>query len=409
MNNDTIKSLKIGIYTLGDNIMKVKKLKISGIGGISELELNFSNNFNVICGANGIGKSTILDVIADSFGDSSCILKRNALYKEGLYEITFIDSHNNMIHNANKIETFTPENKYISKRVYDDSLKYINFGLNRNIQYNALNAIPRDEQRNNGNCTSQSNRGVCIDGLKGWFVNRDAYIDKTKGLTAEQKHNYYIAQKTFGLLDSNVQFDYVDPGTLDIMLETKDGIIYFEYLSAGYKTCVYIVLGIIREIEYRFKNPSITASDFDGVITIDEIDLHLHPVWQAKLINALKQLFPKAQFIVSTHSPSILQSLEANEIIALDQDENGKTYCKDLNLGEYGLQGWSLEEILKDVMGMPTTTSELYQKTIDDFDKAMEEENISEIKRNYQLLDKMLHPTSTLRTLLQIQMAGLEE
>ena len=61
------------------------------------------------------------------------------------------------------------------------------------------------------------------------------------------------------------------------------------------------------------------------------------------------------------------------------------------------------------IMGMPSTTSDVYASTIKAFDKAMMDENIPEIKKNYAILDKMLHPNSTLRRLLQIQMAGMEE
>lgn len=144
------------------------------------------------------------------------------------------------------------------------------------------------------------------------------------------------------------------------------------------------------------------------MILIDEIELHLHPVWQAKLVLSLKKIFPNAQMILTTHSPSILQVLEKNEIIPLYEDDNGEVSVKELHLGEYGLQGWSLEEILKDVMGMPSTTSELYKSTLKLFDLAMDNEDLLEIEKNFEILDKMLHPNSTLRKLLQIQKAGME-
>ncbi|WP_302419227.1 AAA family ATPase, partial [Blautia marasmi] len=222
------------------------------------------------------------------------------------------------------------------------------------------------------------------------------------------RNNFELSKKIFGLLDDDIKFNTVNPRTGDIILSSSKGDVYFEYMSSGYKTCFYILLGLIKEIEYRFGD-SIFASDFSGIILIDEIDLHLHPLWQAKLINVLKNIFGNAQIIATTHSPSILQSLNKDEIIALGYDECGKAIVKELNLGEYGLQGWTLEEILQDVMEMPYTTSELYKRTISKFDKAMDDGNISEIKHNYEILDKMLHPRSTLRKLLQIQMAGLEE
>ena len=213
----------------------------------------------------------------------------------------------------------------------------------------------------------------------------------------------------FSVLDETVQFKTVLSKSFDIILSTQKGDIYFEYLSAGYKSCIYIIMGIMKEIEYRFTNKPIKIGDFNGCILIDEIEEHLHPSWQAELVKALKTIFPKCQFIVTTHSPSILQSVEKNEIIPLYLNEENETCVKELKLGDYGLQGWSLEEILKDVMDMPSTTSDLYKETIRAFDKAMDDEDVPEIKRNYEILNKMLHPNSTLRKLLQIQMAGMEE
>lgn len=50
--------------------MKIKQIIVSGVGGIKELKLEFDEHFNVICGANGIGKTTILNIIADAFANA---------------------------------------------------------------------------------------------------------------------------------------------------------------------------------------------------------------------------------------------------------------------------------------------------------------------------------------------------
>ena len=68
--------------------MKIESLVVNGIGGIHHLELSFGDGLNVICGANGIGKTTILDIISDAFSSNiSSKLKRNALYEVGKYNI----------------------------------------------------------------------------------------------------------------------------------------------------------------------------------------------------------------------------------------------------------------------------------------------------------------------------------
>lgn len=93
--------------------------------------------------------------------------------------------------------------------------------------------------------------------------------------------------------------------------------------------------------------------------------------------------------------------------MAYDEDRN--TCLKELNLGKYGLQGWTLEEILKNIMEMPATTSKLYQDTLRKFDQAMDMENREEILEQYELLKEMLHPDNPLRKLLAIQVAEWED
>ena len=58
--------------------MYIKSLSISGIGGIRELNLHFQQGFNVLCGPNGIGKTTILNIITDAFSGANSLLKRHS-------------------------------------------------------------------------------------------------------------------------------------------------------------------------------------------------------------------------------------------------------------------------------------------------------------------------------------------
>ena len=62
-------------------------------------------------------------------------------------------------------------------------------------------------------------------------------------------------------------------------------------------------------------NPqSVNPLEEEAVILIDELDLHLHPKWQKTIVEDLRRTFPKCQFIISTHSPFIIQALAASEI-----------------------------------------------------------------------------------------------
>lgn len=389
--------------------MKIRSLKISGIGGIRELDVAFNPSFNVICGPNGIGKTTILKTIANAFATDNSVLKKNASYEKGKYTIRYIDIKGKNIENECEITVFNPLLRNNFTHVSENTNYVMFFKENRSLEYKKLQNIPRDPDNNIHQLGYELENGIHIDNIKGWFGNRCVFENLSGSLSEIKLSNLEMAKRSFSILDPSVKFSTIDASTLDIMLSSPNGNIYFEYLSAGYKSCIFLILGLIKEIEFRFGEKSVKAEDFAGVILIDEIDLHLHPAWQAKLVETLKMLFPKAQFIVTTHSPSVLQTLKKDEIIPITGDFEGNVSVKELNLTEFGLQGWTIEEILRDVMEMPETTSTLYEDTKKKFEKAMQIENIEEVKKQYLILEKMLHPDSIIKKLIKIQMAGLEE
>ena len=73
-----------------------------------------------------------------------------------------------------------------------------------------------------------------------------------------------------------------------------------------------------------------------GVVMIDELDLHLHPNWQRHVVGDLKKAFPNVQFVATTHSPFIVQSLAKSECINLDLDDN--TEGLEANPSDYGIE-----------------------------------------------------------------------
>jgi predicted ATP-binding protein involved in virulence len=106
----------------------------------------------------------------------------------------------------------------------------------------------------------------------------------------------------------------------DMMGQLKDGSwVSFSMMSAGYQS----IIRLTADIAYRAikLNPHLGTNAIiktQGVVLIDEIDMHLHPKWQKRVISDLKNTFPNIQFIATTHSPFIIQSLRAKELIILD-------------------------------------------------------------------------------------------
>lgn len=106
----------------------------------------------------------------------------------------------------------------------------------------------------------------------------------------------------------------------------------FTNLSAGQQTMVAlsaeIAIKAVTQNAYLVSEDRLTSNDdflpevlqqTPGLVLIDEIDVHLHPKWQRRVVVDLKETFPQIQFVCTSHSPFIIQSLEAGELRTLDQ------------------------------------------------------------------------------------------
>lgn len=386
-------------------MLRVNNLKINGIGGIDDLSLKFNNSFNIICGPNGVGKTTILECIAHSFSlNHSNFIRRKADHEKGKWSINLISEDNSTGFEFER-RNFHPDERSTSSRgATMFASKVIVYKTMRNFQYIGLQQISKDTPKNR--LEDIVEQGVDFHDSKNWFINRYMFSAHPDALSEIQLRNLETAKKLFGALDQNISYYKVKIETFDILLKSKDGTeIYFEYLSSGFKSVVYILLSLIKEIEYRFQNPAILVEDYDGIIIIDELDLHLHPQWQAKLINLLKEILPNAQVITSTHSPHMLQAADPNEIIPLGYSEEGSVILRDIPTGPYGYQGWTIEEILTDIMGLETTYSHAYTEAIKKFEYAIENDDVEAAKETFKILDQMLHPHNHLRKLLKLQLS----
>lgn len=91
-------------------------------------------------------------------------------------------------------------------------------------------------------------------------------------------------------------------------------------LAHGYQSTIAWIADLVGHILLESDESGVAPRDFEGLVLIDEIDLYLHPKWQAQLIPALRKTFPKLQFVATTHSPVVLGSLLPEEVVRLEAD-----------------------------------------------------------------------------------------
>lgn len=387
--------------------MKIKSIDINGIGGIGKIHIDFNNHMNFICGPNGIGKTTLLECVAHSFSiQQTNILKRNVSSDNGSFNAS-VDIDGTTFEANVAINDFAPDKNSNIQGLYQHASKLLSLKVSRTFKYQPLNAVGKDIDKNQHTSYDEAKLGININEVKNWFVNRFLYSAHKDALTVAQLNNLELAKSSFSLLNSEFSFSKVLASSNEIMINTPNGEIYYEYLSSGFKSCLSIIFGIIKDIEFRFKEPCVNASEFDGIILIDELELHLHPEWQSKIAKILVKVFPSAQFITSTHSPHILQSANPDEIIALASDD-GQVYQRKLDGRKYGYQGWTVEEILTDVMGMSDTRTDEYYQQLGNFENAINQVDFPAAEAAYVELDSLLHPSNHMRKLLKLELASIK-
>ena len=92
-----------------------------------------------------------------------------------------------------------------------------------------------------------------------------------------------------------------------------------------------------------------------AILFIDEIENHLHPTWQRRVIPALLEYFPGLQIFATTHSPFVVAGLKAGQVHMLKRDENGLVTA---STNTEDIVGWTSDEILRNLMGVADPTDE---------------------------------------------------
>lgn len=118
-------------------------------------------------------------------------------------------------------------------------------------------------------------------------------------------------------------------------------------LSGGYRVMLLLAADLARRMAQG--NPHLDDPlQSEAIVLIDEVELHLHPSWQQTILPDLMHTFPNAQFLVSTHSPQVLTTVEADRVLELER-ENGAISAFVVPGSTYGARA---SDALRIVMGV---------------------------------------------------------
>lgn len=248
--------------------------------------------------------------------------------------------------------------------------------------------------------------GNLSERLREQFENNNLSLPQNVTIRVEEEHSrwvvndedgniVYVIKKKDGSLNTygigNVETITYNVRADEVYARFIDGREFpFRMFSGGVRN----MFGMVADIAYRaaILNPQFdeeAPSQTPGIVLIDEIDLHLHPSWQRRVVDDLRRTFPRIQFIATTHSPFIIQSLRSGELVDLQKNVTGEYVNR------------SIEDIIEGVMGIKVPQrSERFQQmyeVAEEYYKVLQEAEGASSEEKHKLeqrLDELTAPFS---------------
>jgi predicted ATP-binding protein involved in virulence len=372
--------------------MNIKTLRVQNFKNFEDKTFEFSQGFNLIIGDNGTGKTALLDALAIGLGGYLNPIDQNPTRT--------IQSHE--VHQKSHLsgESYTFESQYPTQIEISATFSEQVLIWRRNAALNSI-GLKKTTTRNITNFAKEIQKSVS----QGKEINLPIVVHYSTGrlwvekIVTQSKASQLLirvdplAYENFVSKNSRLN-GYHDAlnNTIDrkklfvwflrmelIWLQEGKPMKIYETVKQAVKACligcdkIYFdvkrgelmaridgkpmpfnllsdgqrsMLAMVADIAYRMAqlNPHLLENvtlETPGVVLIDELDLHLHPKWQRKVIENLQKAFPKVQFIATTHSPFIIQSVRIGELIDLNENPGAAEY-----------QDKSIEDIAEQVQGV---------------------------------------------------------
>ena len=334
--------------------MKIKNLHIKEYNGLENLDINFESkgkvlDLIVLAGINGSGKTRVLESVLDFF------YKIEMFYKsQNKIELFYEEIENESIKTAGNIDVFYNELKNGAKGAFL-SPKYLEIKkiLKKfpKIIYVPTEINFQKVQKAQTNFKKEYSFINIVDSyeikdIPSYIATRISKIaNEEEDLTMGQVRKKVFAEINgiFEILELDVKLSEIskDENSMPIFTDSSGKKFGINELSSGEKQL------FLRTLAIKMLEPE------NSIIMIDEPELSLHPKWQQKIVDVYRKIGRNNQIILATHSPHILGSVEKENIILLEKNENGIVEVKTGD--EFGNSyGQTTGRILEDIMGLET-------------------------------------------------------
>lgn len=362
-------------------ILKLGLENVRCFGEKAELDLSDGNGnwrqWTVIVGDNGLGKTTLLQVLAGLETEETKYTDNIKRYHIKLSSYIFEDKFTMPAHiNAkdpllgitllyNSDEVYTHIKRTSEFRIERGSLLFnlevIGYGANRFMSSTSLT-----DSKSENSATLFDDDAKLINAEE-WLLQLDYASSRDSELKAfaKQRKNL-VTEILIELLPDVTNIRFTEPTkeslTPKIEFLTSFGWVRIHELSLGYKTMVAWMVDLAARMFDRYPESENPLAE-PAIVLVDEIDLHLHPKWQRKIFEYLSEKFPKTQFVVTAHSPLVVQSApkDAN-IVVLRRDGDHVIIDNDVE----SVENWRLDQIMSALYGIESSRGPETEKWLEE-------------------------------------------
>ncbi len=320
--------------------MRVARLNLANVRAIEAAELRFQPGFNLVVGVNGIGKTTVLDALAVCLSD--VVRRANKLRSHAVrFEVEDIRMGAGALDIACGIE-YGEDNKRYDYTLHKPResaaprAKKAGFvggapptvtgrepkGRPLAVLFSTNRAVPSERApaksaaaggANAAFSGALSNRKLRLGELAAWIRVQEAL-----------RSDRPAAGRVLDALEDAVtrflpDFQNLHSGGKSakgdrLVIDRDATTLPVQLLSDGERGVLAMVLDLTRRLAQANPDMKAPAAEAEAVVLIDEIELHLHPAWQRRIVGNLTATFPKCQFVATTHSPQVIGEVEHDRI-----------------------------------------------------------------------------------------------